>query len=145
MHLKHLQYLVALAEERHFGRAASALMIRQSALSQAVQHLEKHFSTPIAVRDQSGFQGFTREGEAILSWARQSLAEIYKRSGRLGVLAGSISSGISERRTVRHVEYKSLTWSVLPNPPTDNQLTIGLVSLNRPDASRCRSPATTMC
>jgi DNA-binding transcriptional LysR family regulator len=73
--LKHLQYLVALAKERHFGRAASALSISQSALSQAIQHLEKHFSTPIVLRDQSGFQGFTREGEAILGWARQSLAD----------------------------------------------------------------------
>jgi DNA-binding transcriptional LysR family regulator len=75
LQLKHLQYLVTLAKQRHFGRAANALQISQSALSQAIQHLEKHFSTPIVLRDQSGFQGFTREGEAILSWARQSLAD----------------------------------------------------------------------
>ena len=75
MQLKHLQYLVALASERHFGRAANSLTISQSALSQAIQHLEKHFQTPIVLRHQSGFQGFTREGEAILKWARQSLAD----------------------------------------------------------------------
>lgn len=75
MQLKHLQYLVALAKERHFGRAANSLTISQSALSQAIQHLEKHFQTPIVLRHQSGFQGFTREGDAILNWARQSLAD----------------------------------------------------------------------
>lgn len=75
MQLKHLQYLVALAKERHFGRAANSLTISQSALSQAIQHLEKHFQTPIVLRHQSGFQGFTREGDAILNWARQSLVD----------------------------------------------------------------------
>jgi DNA-binding transcriptional LysR family regulator len=75
LQLKHLQYLVELARERHFGRAASKLEISQSALSQAIQHLEKHFRAPIVLRDQSGFQGFTREGEAILAWGRQSLAD----------------------------------------------------------------------
>jgi DNA-binding transcriptional LysR family regulator len=75
LQLKHLQYLVALAKERHFGRAANSLTISQSALSQAIQHLERHFQTPIVLRHQSGFQGFTREGDAILNWARQSLAD----------------------------------------------------------------------
>jgi DNA-binding transcriptional LysR family regulator len=75
LQLKHLQYLVALAKERHFGRAANSLTISQSALSQAIQHLEKHFQTPIVLRHQSGFQGFTREGDAILNWARQALSD----------------------------------------------------------------------
>ena len=73
MQIKHLKYLVALAKERHFGRAAGSLEISQPALSQAIQHLEKHFQAPIVQRDQGGFQGFTREGEAILNWARQAL------------------------------------------------------------------------
>lgn len=75
MQLKHLQYLVALAKERHFGRAASSLSVSQSALSQAIQQLEKHFGAPMVLRHQSGFQGFTREGEAILEWARQLLVD----------------------------------------------------------------------
>lgn len=75
MQLKYLQYLVALAEARHFGRAAAKLSITQSALSQAIQHLEKHFQTPIVLRQQSGFQGLSREGVAILEWARQTLAD----------------------------------------------------------------------
>lgn len=75
MQLKHLQYLIALAKERHFGRAANSLAISQSALSQAIQHLEKHFGAPIVLRHQSGFQGFTREGDAILNWARQALSD----------------------------------------------------------------------
>jgi DNA-binding transcriptional LysR family regulator len=75
LQIKHLQYLVALSKERHFGRAASLLGISQPALSQVVQQLEKHFGVPIAQRHQTGLQGFTREGENILAWARQVIAE----------------------------------------------------------------------
>jgi hypothetical protein len=57
LQLKHLQYLVALAKQRHFGRAANALQISQSALSQAIQHLEKHFSTPIVCGTKVDFRG----------------------------------------------------------------------------------------
>jgi len=100
LQLKHLQYLVALAEERHFGRAASTLAISQSALSQAIQHLEKHFQTPMVLRHQSGFQGFTREGEAILSWARQSLADHdrlldFGKSGEEAELTGNLRIALS--------------------------------------------------
>jgi DNA-binding transcriptional LysR family regulator len=75
LQIKHLHYLVVLAKERHFGRAAGVLSISQPALSLAIQQLERHFSAPIVLRQQSGFQGFTGEGNAILSWARQALSD----------------------------------------------------------------------
>ncbi|HEY0220230.1 MAG TPA: LysR family transcriptional regulator [Afipia sp.] len=75
LQIRHLQYLIVLARERHFGRAANALAISQPALSQAVQQIEKHFGLPIVQRQQSGFQGFTPEGENILAWARQAIVE----------------------------------------------------------------------
>ena len=75
LQIKHLKYLVVLAKERHFGRAARTLSISQPALSQAVQQLEKHFGVPIVDRQQSGFQGLTHEGNEILGWCHQALAD----------------------------------------------------------------------
>lgn len=75
LQIKHLKYLVVLAKERHFGRAARSLSISQPALSQAIQQLEKHFGIPIVSRQQSGFQGLTEEGNEILSWCYQTLAD----------------------------------------------------------------------
>ena len=75
LQIKHLRYLAVLAKERHFGRAARVLAISQPALSQAVQQLEKHFGVPIVSRQQSGFQGLTEEGNEILSWCHQALAD----------------------------------------------------------------------
>jgi DNA-binding transcriptional LysR family regulator len=75
LQIKHLHYLVVLSKERNFGRAANALAISQPALSQSVQQLERHFGVSIVQRHQAGFQGFTCEGEKILAWARQAVAD----------------------------------------------------------------------
>jgi DNA-binding transcriptional LysR family regulator len=67
--------LVVLSKERHFGRAANMLAISQPALSQSLQQLERHFGVPIVQRHQTGFEGLTAEGENILAWARQTIAD----------------------------------------------------------------------
>jgi DNA-binding transcriptional LysR family regulator len=89
LQIKHLQYLVVLARERHYGRAAAVLAISQPALTQAVQQLEKHFGVPIVQRAQTGFQGFTQDGENILAWARQATAD----HDRLVTLTGAEHKG----------------------------------------------------
>lgn len=75
LQINQFRYLVALANQRHFGRAAASLGISQSALSQALRQFERHFGVPIVQRHQGGFQGFTREGEAVLALARQFIAD----------------------------------------------------------------------
>lgn len=69
-----LEYLVALARERHFGRAAAACHISQPTLSIAIRRLERDFGVPIVLRGHR-FQGFTSEGAQILTWAHRILAE----------------------------------------------------------------------
>ena len=72
--LPSLRYLVALAEHRHFGRAAQACHITQPALSNALRALEKEFGTPIVKRARS-YAGLTPEGERVLASARRMLHE----------------------------------------------------------------------
>lgn len=68
------RYLVALDEQRHFGRAALACHVTQPALSNALRALEDSFGTAIVKRGRS-FAGFTPEGERILLSARRMLRE----------------------------------------------------------------------
>jgi DNA-binding transcriptional LysR family regulator len=46
MLLRQLEYLVALARERHFARAADACCVSQPALSAGIQQLEKELGIP---------------------------------------------------------------------------------------------------
>src|SRR4029079_12855964 len=50
MLLKHLQYLTALARERHFGKAAAACHVTQPTLSAGIKHLEEGLGLLIVQR-----------------------------------------------------------------------------------------------
>jgi DNA-binding transcriptional LysR family regulator len=75
MFVRQLDYLVTLAREKHFARAAEICCVSQPALSAAVRNLETELGVTIVQRGQR-FQGFTPEGERILDWARQTLAAL---------------------------------------------------------------------
>ncbi|HEY3707773.1 MAG TPA: LysR family transcriptional regulator [Amycolatopsis sp.] len=72
--LRQLEYLVALARERHFARAADACHVSQPSLSAGIRKLEQELDTAI-VRRGHRFEGLTPEGERVLLWAHRILAE----------------------------------------------------------------------
>jgi DNA-binding transcriptional LysR family regulator len=72
--IQQLEYLVALARERHFGRAASACHVSQPTLSVAIRRLEHELDVVIVLRGQR-FEGFTLEGQRVVTWAHRILAE----------------------------------------------------------------------
>src|SRR5271163_3066865 len=73
MIVRYLEYLVALARERHFARAATACNVTQPTLSAGIKQLEEQLGVLIVERRQR-FVGFTAEGERVLSWALRVLA-----------------------------------------------------------------------
>lgn len=93
MLIRQFEYLVALARERHFARAALACHVSQPALSAGIRKLEAELGVPI-VRRGHRFEGFTPEGERVLGWATRILAECDRlaadvetvREGRIGTL-----------------------------------------------------------
>jgi len=72
--LKQFNYLIALAQERHFGRAAKRCNVAQPTLSTAIRRLEDELGVPIVMRGQR-FIGFTAEGQRVLEWAERILAD----------------------------------------------------------------------
>jgi len=74
MVLRQLKYLVALAREKHFGRAAAACHVTQPTLSAAIAQLEQDLGAPIVERGHR-FVGLTRQGELALERAHRILAE----------------------------------------------------------------------
>jgi DNA-binding transcriptional LysR family regulator len=76
------EYLIALAKERHFGRAATICRVSQPALSAAIQQLEIELGVEI-VKHGRRFEGFTQQGEIVLEWARNLAADCDRLHERL--------------------------------------------------------------
>lgn len=97
MTLTELKYLVAVARERHFGRAAEACFVSQPTLSVAIRKLEDELGVTIFERGGSEV-GVTGIGQTLVSQAQKVLEESanLKELARRGndPLAGSLRVGV---------------------------------------------------
>jgi DNA-binding transcriptional LysR family regulator len=75
MFIRQLDYLVTLAREKHFAKAAEVCRVSQPALSSGIRSLEKELGIMIVQRGRR-FIGLTIEGERVLVWAQQTLASL---------------------------------------------------------------------
>ena len=148
MFLRQLEYLTALARERHFGRAAEACHVSQPALSAAIRKLERELGVPLVYRQQRHV-GLTPEGRALLPWAQQALAGLDGLTAeaarlhdrltgtlRLGVIptALSVVSLITGRLLERHhgvrVEVRALSSIEIGRQLADHDLDAGVTYLD---------------
>lgn len=74
MNLRDLRYLVALADLRHFGRAAEACHVSQPTLSMQLRKLEDYLDVPLLERNSRQVM-LTPMGERIVEQARRVLRE----------------------------------------------------------------------
>jgi LysR family transcriptional activator of glutamate synthase operon len=91
MELRQLRYLVALADERSFTRAAGRMHVAQPALSQQIRRLEDELGLPLVDRTTRRV-ALTEAGEALTERARRVVAELEAARAELGEMAG-IRSG----------------------------------------------------
>ncbi|WP_157254472.1 LysR family transcriptional regulator [Nonomuraea typhae] len=96
MELRLLTYFVAIAEERHFGRAAVRLHMTQPPLSRAIRRLEADLGATLLHRSPAGVT-LTAAGQALLEEARTLLEQAAQARARvtaastltIGTLAGN--------------------------------------------------------
>lgn len=132
MVIRQLNYLIALAREKHFGRAAAAAHVSQPTLSAAIRQLEEELGVPLVERGHR-FNGLTAEGEFVLAHAkriiaeadgmRQTLSELKEGlSGRLRI--GVIPTGLPLVPRVTapfHARYPAVTVSIRSHTSVDIQ------------------------
>jgi DNA-binding transcriptional LysR family regulator len=100
MELRALEYFVAVAEERHFTRAAARVHVSQSGLSAAIKSLEAELHAALFERTTRRVQ-LTAAGTALLPEARRALAAT--RAGAQAVSAvqglqsGTVSVGVMQQ------------------------------------------------
>ncbi len=103
MELRALEYFVAVAEERHFTRAAGRVHVSQSGLSATIRSLESELHEPLFERTTRRVQ-LTPAGEALLPEARRALAAA--RAGAEAVHAvhglqrGTVSLGVMQQMSL---------------------------------------------
>ena len=109
-----LEFLLALARERHFARAAEACGVTQPTLSAGVKQLEETFGV-LLVHRGSRFRDFTPEGERVLAWARRIVGDTramrdevealkHGLAGRLRIAAVPTAVAMIERLTTPYRE-----------------------------------------
>lgn len=94
MELRYLRYFVAVAETRHFTKAAEMLGISQPPLSQQIKKLEEEIGTPLLRRLSRGVE-LTDAGEAFYQDACQILALTGHALERAKGIARGISGQLS--------------------------------------------------
>jgi DNA-binding transcriptional LysR family regulator len=69
-----LEMFIALAQARHFGRAAESVGVSQPSLSAAIKSLEDELGVMLVLRG-SRYGGLTPEGKRVLDWARRIVGD----------------------------------------------------------------------
>lgn len=107
MDLRRLTYFVAVAEERHLGRAAERLHLSQPPLSRQIQALESELGVKLFTRTPRGMV-LTQAGETLLQDARNIFGLVRQAADR-AQRAGSGEVGILDVGL-----YGSATFGVVP-------------------------------
>src|ERR1700728_5134570 len=89
-----LEFILALAREQHFGRAAEACRVSQPTLSAGIKYLEDMFGV-LLVQRGSRFQGFTPEGERVLAWARRIVGDARAMRQEINALKDGLSGEVA--------------------------------------------------
>jgi DNA-binding transcriptional LysR family regulator len=93
MELRQLEYFVAVARHRHFGRAAASAYVTQPALSQQVRRLEAELGVALLRRTSRGV-ALTPAGEDLLVRAERILAEAAQARGEMDEHAGVVRGAV---------------------------------------------------
>lgn len=97
MFIRQMTYLLALAREKHFARAAESCHVTQSTLSAGLKSLERELGMPLVIREPR-FMGLTPEGERVAEWAYQIIADYESLKQDVGTyrqgLKGTLRLGV---------------------------------------------------
>ena len=124
-----LEFLLALARERHFGRAAEACGVTQPTLSAGVKQIEDAMGV-LLVNRGSRFQSFTPEGERVLDWARRIVGDTRAMRQEINALR----HGLSGRLRIAAIPTALAMVAALTTPYREHHPNVQFTVLSRTSA-----------
>jgi DNA-binding transcriptional LysR family regulator len=94
MDFRRLQYFIAVAEERHYGRAAERLHVAQPAVSQQIARLEREMNFELFERGHHSVR-LTEAGRILLGDARRILAMVEEATNRATAASKGLLGGLN--------------------------------------------------
>ncbi|MBA85959.1 LysR family transcriptional regulator [Thalassobius sp. S69A] len=128
--IQKLEMLIALAKERHFGRAAASLGITQPSLSAGIKQLEEQLGVKLVHRG-SRFGGLTPEGQRALELAREIIRDTRRLQEEMRVsrkgLSGTVRLAViptaltwaSDLATRFNAAHPDVSFSIMSRSSTD--------------------------
>lgn len=142
--LRKVRYFVAVAEEKHFGRAAQALHIAQPVLSRQIRALEDELHARLFVRDKRTTE-LTPAGEQLLADARPLLSaadaarrrverrargrDVFTVAFMPGIIVTAAVRALSHRRPDLTVEVLRTGWDDQTAVILDGRADVGYIRL----------------
>ena len=147
MELRHLRYLVAVAEELHFGRAAIRLNISQPPLSYQIKQLEEELGVQLFERTKRQVR-LTEAGKRVVNEANLVLRQIDHFSrvaaqageGEIGQLSVGVPGGVNsilvdtlrlvaKRYPAIRIELQYMTTGVQIDALREGRIQVGFLNL----------------
>jgi len=94
MDIRQLRYFLAVAEHKHFTRAAQASFVSQPALSQQIRALERELGAPLFDRLTGGVE-LTTAGQVLRGYAERILRELENAKAAVEEVAGKVRGELS--------------------------------------------------
>lgn len=94
MELRHLTYFIAVAEERHFTRAAQRVHVAQSGLSTAIRSLERELGAELFIRNTRSVE-LTDAGRALLAEARHTVGAAEAARDAVAAVQGVVTGRLA--------------------------------------------------
>ncbi len=157
MQLRFLEYFVAIARERHFGRAAQVCQVSQPTLSAGLVALEAALGERLVIRDRR-FVDLTSQGHAILPFAQQMIANQaailatldvetggLRGNARLGVIpaampaVGYLVAAMAAAHPDVRIDISSMTSREIERALLASDIDAGLTYLNSEPLAQVRS------
>jgi DNA-binding transcriptional LysR family regulator len=101
MELRQLEYLVAVAEQANFTRAAERLHVAQPAVSAQIQKLERELGQPLLDRSKRTVR-LTAAGEAVLPHAKAALSAVGHITRSVGDLTDLVCGTVAIGTVTAH-------------------------------------------